>query len=222
MSTRNLAGAILIAAGILTAGSGSLWAADTAPQSKQDARVAGLAMQGNREGVRLLLKQNAAVNGAQGDGMTALHWAAYRNDLEMAKMLIAAGADVKAATRIEGLTPLAMACTNGNAAIIEVLLKAGSDVNLAGGIWTPLMLASSSGSADAVKVLLEHGADVNAKESSHHQTAAMFAAARNRDAVIAVLASHGADLNVSSDVISLERQRFDDNGNPLPVAATGQ
>src|ERR1700734_1903643 len=163
MSTRKLVVTVCTAAAILAAGRGSLWAADAAPQGKQDARVAGLAMKGDREGMRLLLKQNAAVNGAQGDGMTALHWAAYRNDLEMAKMLISAGADVKATTRIEGLTPLAMACTNGNAAMVEALVKAGSDVNLAGGLWTPLMLASSSGSADAVKVLVDHGADVNAK-----------------------------------------------------------
>ena len=143
--------------------------------------------------------------------------AAYRNDLEMAKVLITAGADVKATTRIEGLTPLAMACTNGNAAMIEALVKAGSDVNLAGGLWTPLMLASSSGSADAVKVLLEHGALVNAKEEAHGQTAAMFAAAVNRAAVIKVLASHGADLAITTMVVKLETQRLDDNGNPLPA-----
>ena len=37
-----------------------------------------------------------------------------------------AGADVKAANRY-GVTPLSLACTNGNAAMIELLLKAGAD-----------------------------------------------------------------------------------------------
>ena len=55
--------------------------------------------------------------------MTALHWAAFQNDTETAQLLIAAGANVKAATRIGGITPLSLACTNGNAALIEALLR---------------------------------------------------------------------------------------------------
>ena len=46
-------------------------------------------------------------------------------------MLLAAGANVKAATRIGAITPLFMACNNGSAAMIEVLLKAGADANRA-------------------------------------------------------------------------------------------
>ncbi len=137
---------------------GSLWA-DTTFQSGQDVRLSTLAMQGDHEGVRLLLKQSVDVNAAQGDGTTALHWAVYKNDLEMAKILLAGRASVKAATRIEGLTPLAMACTNGNAAMIDMLLKAGADANSANGIWTALMMASSSGSVESVKLLLDHGAE---------------------------------------------------------------
>ena len=37
----------------------------------------------------LLLKQRADVNAAQADGMTALHWAVYHDDGELAKQLIA-------------------------------------------------------------------------------------------------------------------------------------
>ena len=131
------------------------------PSAAPDSRLADAAMNGERDSVRSLLAQKAAVSGAQGDGMTALHWAAFRDDLELTKMLLAAGADVKAATRDGALTPLMLACTNGNAAIIGELLKAGADANSANGNGTTaLMTAASSGSADAVKVLLEHGADV--------------------------------------------------------------
>ena len=49
-------------------------------------------------------------------------------------------------------------------------------------------------------MLLDHGADVNAKERAHGQTALMFAAALNRDAVIKVLLAHGADPNVATIV----------------------
>ena len=52
-----------------------------------------------RRSVTALLKQGADVNAAQGDGMTALHWAAMNGDAELAKMLIYAGANVRATTR---------------------------------------------------------------------------------------------------------------------------
>ncbi len=189
--------------------------------SGKDTRLAQLAMQGDRDAVRALLKQKVDVNVPQGDGMTALHWAANRNDVDMAKALLAAGANVKAVTRIEELTPLALACTNGNAPMVDLLLKGGAGANEGNGLWTPLMLASSSGSAEAVKLLLDHGADVNVKETSHHQTALMFAAGRNRDAVIPLLAAHGADLNATSDVIELAKVSVDENGNKLPAATGG-
>src|ERR1700692_1563649 len=148
-----------------------------------DIRLSDAAMQGDKDTVRSLLNQKVDVNAPQGDGTTALHWAAYRDDLEMAKLLLVAGANVQAATREGGITPLLMACQNGSAAMIDALLKAGADSNAvkANGT-TPLMMAAASGSVDAVRVLLDHGANVNAKESAHGQTALMFAAALNRAA----------------------------------------
>ena len=46
--------------------------------------------------------QKADVNAAQGDGSTALHWAVYNGDAELVRLLLAAGADVKAKTRLGG------------------------------------------------------------------------------------------------------------------------
>jgi len=39
-----------------------------------------------------MIKQGAHVNKPEPDGTTALHWAAHRNDLKMAELLIRAGA----------------------------------------------------------------------------------------------------------------------------------
>jgi uncharacterized protein len=179
-----------------------------------DTRLADAAMRGDKDAVRSLLKQKVDVNAAHGDGATALHWATYNDDVELVKLLLAAGANVKAATREGAITPLFMACQNGNAAVIDVLLKAGADAqSVKANGTTALMMAAASGHADAVKILLERGADVNAKESVYGQTALMFSAALNRDAVVKVLMSHGADANVATTIRKLERVRFDQDGN---------
>src|ERR1700732_1089791 len=90
--------------------------------------VADAAMKGDKVALRTLLQQKANVNEAQADGATAIQWAAYRNDIEMAGMLIAAGAAVNP-PNLDGATPLWLAAENGNAAMIERLLKAGADAD---------------------------------------------------------------------------------------------
>src|SRR5215475_6689579 len=77
---------------------------------------------------RALLAQHADVNAQQGDGATALHWAAYRDDLAMADALIHAGARVDTANDL-GATPLHLACTNRNAAMVDRLLAAKANPN---------------------------------------------------------------------------------------------
>jgi uncharacterized protein len=179
-----------------------------------DARLSDAAMRGDHNAVTTLLSQGADIDGAQGDGSTALHWAAFNDDLETTKILLAAGANVKVTTREGGITPLFMACTNGNVAIMEALLKAGADANsVKANGTTALMLAAASGNSQAVKVLLDHGAKVDAKESVHGQTALMFAAALNRDAVVRILLAHGADANIATSVRKMEHVRFDQDGN---------
>ena len=99
----------------------------------------------DRARVRALLAQRVDVNAPQADGMTALHWAIYHDDREMAGQLLSAGASVKAVNRY-GVTPLALACTNGSAVLVGMLLTAGADPNapLPGG-ETPLMTAARTG-----------------------------------------------------------------------------
>src|ERR1700722_16710676 len=198
-----------------------------------EVRLADAAQQGDRAAVRDLLNQKEDVNKAQGDGMTALHWAASNDDLEMVQLLLNAGANVKAETRLGAVTPLFMACKNGNASIVEALLKAGASASAPDAHGTtPLMMAAAAGGAEAVKVLLEHGADANAKETSHGQTALMFAAAFNRDAAIKVLMAHGADAKITTKAVDpgcgsvfdvngcVETDEngdpVDENGKPLP------
>ena len=169
-----------------------------------DTPVVDAAKIGDVERLRSLLKQGVDVNAAEGDGMTALHWAAFRDDLDIAEILLYAGANVGARTRVNAISALVLAARNGSAAMVEMMLDAGADANAAMSIGTtPLMAAATSGNADAVKVLLDHGADVGATENAQGQTALMLAASYNRSAAIKILMDHGADPAVTTKVVNL-------------------
>jgi ankyrin repeat protein len=173
-----------------------------------------------------LVKKHVAADGAQGDGTTALHWAAYNDDLALTKLLIGAGAKADAHTRLRELTPLHMAAETGDAALIDALLKAGAQVDaLNESGTTPLMIASASGSTAAVATLLAHGANVNAIEKANGETALFFAASHDRADVVRLLLSKGADAKIKTPVSKLERvtvgpdgELLDDKKNAKPGA----
>jgi len=166
-----------------------------------NAPVADAAMAREREAVKALLKSGADVNAAQGDGMTALHWAARNGDAELTQMLLFAGANVKATTRLGGYTPLMMAAEQGHATVIAALLSGGADAKAANSMGTtPLMLAAAAGNPQAITTLVENGAELEAREKTFGQTPLMFAAATNRVDAVKALIKAGADLKATSRV----------------------
>ena len=166
--------------------------------------MAEAAAAGDIAAVRRLLKEGSDVNAAMGDGTTALHHAAMRGDAEMVTVLLYAGANVRATTRLGGYTPLHLASQRGHEAAIEALVKGGANPNLPTVTGaTSLMLAAASGHIAAVKQLLAHQADVNAKENANGQTALMFAAAYDRPEVVKLLVELGADVALESKVTDI-------------------
>ncbi len=190
-----------------------------------DTRVADAAMKNDTDAVRSLIKQAVDVNGAQGDGMTALHYAALNGNVEMARMLIFAGANLKAATRLGNYTPLFMAAKNGNTAVVEALLKNGADSKAAGTTGlNALMMAATSGDADSIRLLIQHGADPNATEVERGQTALGYAASFNRVEAIQALLKGGADPNLASKLIKPAEplKKLFDIQNQQAAQAVGQ
>lgn len=157
--------------------------------------------------VKTLLRSGEDVNAAQGDGMTALHWAAEYGDREMAGMLIYAGAKLEPQTRIGSYTPLHLATKSGSDVVVELLLDAGADASrkTTNSGASPMHFAAASGSATAIRALVEHGADLNPVESEWGQTPLMFAAAFNRADAIVALLELGADPEIRTTVMDLKK-----------------
>jgi ankyrin len=137
----------------------------------------------------------ADVNAPSVDGTTALHWAAYFGNTEVAARLLRAEADPD--TRNEyGSSPMGEAATVANVEMLELLLDAGADVespNPEG--QTALMAVARTGNIAAARLLLRHGADVNATENWGGQTALMWAAARQHPEMVEFLIENGAEVD---------------------------
>ncbi len=177
-----------------------------------EAPVAEAAQAGDFELVKSLVRDGADVNAAQGDGMTALHWAAMNGDAEIVALLMYAGAHAESTTRLGGYTPLHMASKNGNVEAVTALLEGGSNVETKAttGV-SALHLAAESGSAETVLALIGQGADVNVQDGYQGRTPLMFATAAGRLEVAEALLAAGADLSVATNVVDYAERAEADN-----------
>ncbi|MDG2125572.1 MAG: ankyrin repeat domain-containing protein [Verrucomicrobiales bacterium] len=130
---------------------------------------------------------------ADPDGTTGLHWAVHNDEIETVRTLLGSDADPNKANNYH-VTPLSLACTNGNNTIITALLDAGADPNttLPGG-ETALMTAARTGLVAPVRTLLDRGAKIDATTDRTKQTALVWAAAEGNDGVVRLLLDRGAD-----------------------------
>ncbi len=166
---------------------------------------------GDKAAALQLLAEGADVNEAQPDGMTALHWAALRNDGEIADLLLARGADPGAVTRLGSYTPLHVAAEAGAHAVVNRLLEAGVDPGQETGTGAAAIhLAAQAGDAETVRLLLSHGADVDARERSWGQTPLMVAAAQNGTEAIRTLLDGGAAIDLRAHVVDVMARDMED------------
>lgn len=114
-------------------------------------------------GVRImkrLLARKANPRARNNNGATPLQFAANRR-LELALLLLEAGADVNAAD-MNGSTPLHLAAHGGNKAAAQLLLDRGANVNAEemGGV-TPLLIAQDSHNKELESLFASRGGRIN-------------------------------------------------------------
>lgn len=80
----------------------------------------------NKDSIRALLRYGARPNAVTIGGKSALHFVADKGDVEAAKLLVAAGADVNLADKC-GLTPLMNAAQAGHVEMVKFLLERGAN-----------------------------------------------------------------------------------------------
>jgi len=129
-------------------------------------------------------------------GETPLYVAAEKGQLEIAKLLIAKGADAKA------LTP------NGEStSLMTALIEAGAEINLANRDGeTPLHWAATTGTFLAVKALADAGADLNVQDVSAGNTPLHAAVSHDDIVLIHYLISKNArtDIRNNAELTALE------------------
>ncbi len=188
--------------------------------------ISDAAMRGDRASVLALIKQGADVNSPQGDGVTALHWAARSADADLVKALVAAGANANARTEFGAYTPLHLAAERGAAPIVSALVAAGTPVDAKTSTGaTPLMFAAGSGDTASIAALLDAGANVNAEETDRLQTPLIFAAASDRVDAVKLLIARGANPNHATrltDLSALSKNGENPDGRNLAMPSASR
>jgi ankyrin repeat protein len=165
----------------------------------QPATLAEAVLVGNRTAVENFLALGVDPNEPEGDGTTPLMRAVHGQRLELAQMLIDAGADVRKAN-FYGVTALYIAAGAGDAQATRMLLAAGADANVAlpTSRETVLMTAVKAGNPEVVGALLTGGlAGVSVNELGDARAAARIAeAAGYAPQTNPTLDNNYADVNV--------------------------
>jgi len=182
-------------------------ATGVASAAAADTRLLDAVARQDRAAARALLKQGGPgkvdVNAKAADGVTPLHWAAHWDDVELASLLIKAGARVDAADD-HGTTALALACENVSERMVDQLLSGGANPNLArtSGM-TPLFDAIDVASPRLVTTLIAHGANVNARTTKTRITPLMWAIGEGQPDLAKLLLDAKADVQaVTTDGFS--------------------
>lgn len=118
------------------------------------------------EVIHQLLKSKVIKLDVKNDsGRTPLMVASERDDIDIVKLLIGAGADLNVqipSGLYKGETALHIATRQNHQEVVQHIIYGGADLNIKeDGGKTPLMMASERGNLEIAKMLIAAGADVN-------------------------------------------------------------
>lgn len=164
------------------------------------AELPELVKSGERAAALEAIRAGANVNATQDDGTSALMWAVYRLEHDVAQALLDRGADPDARNSL-GASPLCEAVAIADGKLVTMLLKAGADPNLGNSDGqSPLMIAARVGSLPLVQALVKAGARVNEREKYRGQTALMWAVAGSSVEVVDFLLRNRAEVDARAAV----------------------
>ena len=127
--------------------------------------------------------------------------AAFEGNSAAVMSLLAKGADVNAAGKYSGWTPLMLAARKGDTKLVSLLIAHGADLNAKSRVRsrTALMEAARNRKIETVQALLAANPDVDAVDWEGY-TVLMFAAVSGQLDIVNALIAHEADVNVKNKV----------------------
>ncbi|CAG8466770.1 4170_t:CDS:2, partial [Scutellospora calospora] len=144
----------------------------------------------------LIKKHKAEVNSKNGNGKTALHWAAKKGYTSIAETLLKYKAQVDTPDN-DRCTSLFYAAKAGHDEVINILINHGADINhVDKNGKTALHEAASYGHQNIIKILLEKNANINAV-SNNNWTLLHFAATAGHVEVIKTLLEQKCKINTT-------------------------
>lgn len=147
-----------------------------------------------------LAKNPHLINSFDAEAHTPIFTAAQKNQIEIVRALLAAGANPNIARSSDNCSPLFAAADKGNTECIKLLIEAKANVNapLKNGA-TATLYAAKNNHLEALRVLLDAGADLNLRSSDGYSPLMVAVEAGNIECA-ELLLEHGADINQSIEI----------------------
>ena len=151
--------------------------------------------------IKSLLVSNTNINSMNTQGLSPLHVAVIKGNVEVTELLINEGADIELKDSQYGSSPLLHACQNGRVNIVKLLIEKGANVKSESTSGTnALHFATQSGNIKVVELVIDGIGDVNSKDING-MTALHLAAETGNLKLLDVLIGKGADINLSQTLL---------------------
>lgn len=145
--------------------------------------------------VALLLSRGASVDAVMQDGITALHFVALQCSVELAGLLLDAGAGVQTGAGETRMTSLHLAAVRGDVAMCQFLVGRGAEVTAeTAAKITPFFTAAERGHLEAAKYFASVDSEWKTRKSPIH-----VVAANGFTEVLTFLLAEGVDVETEDE-----------------------